>query len=198
MLVGDAVAPSGSWWGGRPGLGIEPFTSPEAAGAQKVAAKRAILQVNSSGVGRERAVCTMGFSLRCVRQMRMKRSLNSDRSTLHNVFSPAPPAPSPLQGGFSWLLPLHGGNYSLQRAQELVQAWPDEWPPHTEPAGEQAEGQAAAAQDEQHNEPSEGIADTAAAGLGLSPGGGAAPGRQGMEGGGAAGAGDAGSASSEL
>ena len=42
------------------------------------------------------------------------------------------------------------------------------------------------------------IADTAAAGLGLSPGGGAARGRQGVEDGGAAGAGDVGSAGAEL
>lgn len=45
MLAGDAVAPAGSWWGGRPGLGAEPYASPEAVGAQKAAAKRAILQV---------------------------------------------------------------------------------------------------------------------------------------------------------
>ncbi|PRW56718.1 hypothetical protein C2E21_4783 [Chlorella sorokiniana] len=144
MLVGDAVAPAGSWWGGRPGLGVEPYASTEAAGAQKAAAKRLI-----------------------------------------------------LQGGFSWLLPLHGGNFSLQRAQELVQAWPDEWPLHKEAAGEQGEG-AAATQDEDSTEPSEGVADTAAAGLGLSPGGGAATGRQAVEGGEAAGAGDGGSTGSEL
>ncbi|KAI7839276.1 hypothetical protein COHA_006974 [Chlorella ohadii] len=145
MLAGDAVAPAGSWWGGRPGLGVEPYASPQAAGAQKAAAKRLI-----------------------------------------------------LQGGYSWLLPLHGGNYSLQRAQELVQAWPDGWPLHTESAGEQAE---AAGQDEERFEPSkgdddeQGIADTAAAGLGLSPGGGAATGHQAMDGGSPAGAGDAGSGS---
>ncbi len=45
MLAGDAVAPAGSWWGGRPGLGVEPYASPQAAGAQKAAAKRLILQV---------------------------------------------------------------------------------------------------------------------------------------------------------
>lgn len=45
MLAGDAVAPAGSWWGGRPGLGVETYASPEAAGAQKAAAKRLILQV---------------------------------------------------------------------------------------------------------------------------------------------------------
>lgn len=57
-----------------------------------------------------------------------------------------------LQGGYRWLLPLHGGNYSLQRAQELVQAWPDDWPLHTEAAGEQAEK--VAGQEQERSEPS--------------------------------------------
>jgi hypothetical protein len=83
-----------------------------------------------------------------------------------------------MQEGYRWLLPLHGGNFSRERAQELVRYWPNETAATAplpaqghQPApvgvaaaksGRQGHGAKTAAPESPH--------DTAAAGLGLSPG----------------------------
>ncbi|EFN58303.1 hypothetical protein CHLNCDRAFT_142301 [Chlorella variabilis] len=71
---------------------------------------------------------------------------------------------------WSWLLPLHGGNFSRLRAQELVGSWPDEVPPVVD--APQAAADAGAGGPPPHAQERAASHDTAAAGLGLSPGNG--------------------------
>ncbi|KAL4427824.1 hypothetical protein ABPG75_001913 [Micractinium tetrahymenae] len=80
------------------------------------------------------------------------------------------------QPGYRWLLPSGGGNFSREQAGQLVQGWPDEVRQAGQPAAQVAEqappveGGRAEPVDKEETTQAGGIADTAAVGLGLSPG----------------------------
>lgn len=115
MLAGDAVAPTSSWLGGLGGgLQVEPHAAPAEAAAQRAAAKRLIMQASEP---LRECPCMPAPSV------------------------PSTSGPPLLQGGFEWLLPMHGGNFSREQAQALVQSWPDEAPqPEAGQAAEQQGG----------------------------------------------------------
>ena len=88
---------------------------------------------------------------------------------------PPPLIGNGLQEGYRWLLPLHGGNFSREGAQELVRSWPNQTSlappaPHGEPPAAGSAMPQPGKQGHGAQTAPVGAHDTAAAGLGLSPG----------------------------
>lgn len=148
LLPGDALAPRRRWFGDA-ALSVAPVSS---AGRAAQEAEGRALVMNVSREQQSGNTCTEPG----------RWSVNG--GMVRNAALPSSPLAQDTLD-WSWLLPLHGGNVSRERARQLVANWPLS-----------AALQHGAAGEAQHGGPSPGTdsRDAAAAGVVLSPDGGRA------------------------